>query len=84
MTQVELLQVHQVLQSLEFGDAIALHAGGGGGGRGGVRQIHMYEERVVVSVGVRTYLDAEHSQAVEPVQVLELSDLIRAEEQTVQ
>lgn len=83
MTQVELLQVHQVLQSLEFGDAIALHAGGGGGGRGGVRQIHMYEERVV-SVSVRTYLDAEHRQAVEPVQVLELSDLIRAEEQTVQ
>lgn len=30
------------------------------------------------------YLDAEDRQAVEPVQVLQPSDLIRAEEQTVQ
>lgn len=30
------------------------------------------------------YLDAEDRQAVEPIQVLQLSDLIRSEEQTVQ
>lgn len=40
--------------------------------------------RVIVSAGVRTYLDAEDRQVVEPVQVLQLSDLIRTEEQTVQ
>lgn len=44
----------------------------------------MLEERVVVSTGVKMYLDAEDRQVVEPVQVLQLSDLIRAEEQTVQ
>lgn len=49
---------------------------------GGMQWTHVYEERVMV--GVRTYLDAEDRQVVEPVQVLQLSDLIRAQEQTVQ
>lgn len=39
---------------------------------------------VMMMVGVRTYLDTEDRQVVKPVQVLQLSDLIGAKEQTVQ